>query len=92
MTRQGFAANAACVRDIEIAFSLSSLLFVPVTLVGANCRCENLTARASRNCRSALWGVWPGRFVRLIGGAIRSGCSGRDNPWNRFQKQGAGNG
>jgi len=81
VTRQGFAANAACVRDIEIAFSLSSLLFVPVNLVGANCRCENLTARASRNCRSALWAVWPGRFVRLIGGAIRSGRSTDLTSW-----------
>lgn len=92
MTRQGFAANAACVRDIEIAFSLSSLLFVPVTLVGANCRCENLTARASRICRSMSRAISSGRFVCRVGGAIRSGCSGRDNPWARFIEQGAGNG
>lgn len=92
MTRQGFAANAACVRDIEIAFSLSSLLFVPVTPVGANCRCENLTARASRICRSVSMAIWSGRFVHRIGGAIRSGCLGRDNSWTRFVEQGAGNG
>lgn len=92
MARQNFAANAACVREIEIAFSLSPLLFVPEPLVGTNCECKNLAARASRNCRSVSRAVSSGRFVHLIGGAIRSGRSNRDNPWTRFQKQGAGNG
>lgn len=92
MTRQSFAANAACVRGIEIAFPPSSLLFVPVTPVGTNWRCKDLTARASRNCRRVLRVVWSGRFVHWIGGSIRSGCSGRDNPWTRLIEQGAGNG
>lgn len=92
MTRRDFAANAACVREIENAFSLSSLFFVPQSLVGTNCECKNLTARASRNCRSVLRAVSSGRFVGWLGGLIRSGRYGRDNPWNRFQKQGVGNG
>lgn len=92
MTRQDFAANAACVREIEIAFPLSPLLFVPEPLLGTNCECKNLTARASRICRSVSRAVWSGRFVGWLGGLIRSACAGSDNPWAHLQKQAAGNG
>lgn len=92
MTREGFAANAACVRGIEIAFPPSSLLFVPATSVGTNCKCKDLTARASRNCRSVSRTVWSGHFVGGLVGAIRSACSNLDNSWTRFIEQGARNG
>lgn len=92
MIRLDFAANAACVHEIEIAFSIYPLLFVPEPLVGTNCESKNLTARASRNCRSMLGAVWSGRFVHLIGGAIRSARTGSDNPWTRFIEKGARNG
>lgn len=62
MKGRDFAANAACVRGIEIAFPPSSLLFVPVFYVGANRRCKDPTARASRVCRTRSQ---PGQFVKI---------------------------
>lgn len=81
MTRRDFAANAACVREIENAFSLSSLFFVPQSLVGTNYECKNLTARASRICRSVLRAVSSGRFVGGLVGLIRSACSTGLTSW-----------
>lgn len=55
MKGRDFAANAACVRGIEIAFPPSSfLIFIPAIAVGTIKRCKYLTARASRVCRSVF--------------------------------------
>lgn len=78
MTGQEFAANAACVREREIAFPPSSLFFVPTITVGSIWRCKYLTARASRNCRSLVWAIRSGRFVRRMGEAASLVFSIRD--------------